>query len=163
MWASMKGLRPQATLLRNYTGTFHEDINTPTYILTSCPASWQSRILNDPTLAHIVTWGPRGDCLVVKDAHEFTNNILPGTFKHSNLASFVRQLNKYDFHKVRVCYLDLCSFDFIQSAIRSRMRMIPSPESVYVFFCSLTSDMITCRFRLTYFDIPTSTPADGTH
>ncbi|PSR72588.1 hypothetical protein PHLCEN_2v11581 [Hermanssonia centrifuga] len=59
------------------------------------------RILNDPTLAHIVTWGPRGDCLVVKDAHEFTNNILPGTFKHSNLASFVRQLNKYDFHKVK--------------------------------------------------------------
>lgn len=59
-----------------------------------------SRMLEDQSFADVVSWGPQGDCFVVKDMNEFTKSILPRMFKHSNFASFVRQLNKYDFHKV---------------------------------------------------------------
>ncbi|KXN87180.1 Transcription factor prr1 [Leucoagaricus sp. SymC.cos] len=59
------------------------------------------KMLEDPSFQSVVSWGPQGDCFVVKDMNEFTKSILPRMFKHSNFASFVRQLNKYDFHKVK--------------------------------------------------------------
>ncbi|KDR69209.1 hypothetical protein GALMADRAFT_924624 [Galerina marginata CBS 339.88] len=59
------------------------------------------KMLEDPAFQSVVCWGPLGDCFVVKDMNEFTKSILPRMFKHSNFASFVRQLNKYDFHKVK--------------------------------------------------------------
>ncbi|KAG8739475.1 kinase-regulated stress-responsive transcription factor skn7 [Ceratobasidium sp. 414] len=76
------------------------------------------KMLEDPQFSHVVTWGPQGDCFVVKDVTEFTKSILPRMFKHSNFASFVRQLNKYDFHKLKnaeaeaggMGYGDQCSF-----------------------------------------------------
>lgn len=59
------------------------------------------KMLDEPAFHHIVSWGRTGDSFVVKDMNDFTKLILPRHFKHSNFASFVRQLNKYDFHKVK--------------------------------------------------------------
>lgn len=58
-------------------------------------------MLEDKSYNHIVSWGINGETFVVKDPTEFSKIILPKHFKHSNFASFVRQLNKYDFHKLR--------------------------------------------------------------
>jgi len=60
------------------------------------------RLLEDQSYKNIISWGDNGDSFVVKDATEFSRNVLPKHFKHNNFASFVRQLNKYDFHKVKV-------------------------------------------------------------
>lgn len=59
------------------------------------------RMLEDNRDEHLVSWSPNGDSFTVKDMNEFTKIILPRMFKHSNFASFVRQLNKYDFHKIK--------------------------------------------------------------
>ncbi|GJJ12381.1 hypothetical protein Clacol_006622 [Clathrus columnatus] len=58
-------------------------------------------MLQDNAFNDIVSWTTSGDSFVIKDITEFTKSILPRMFKHSNFASFVRQLNKYDFHKVK--------------------------------------------------------------
>ncbi|KAI5997680.1 HSF-type DNA-binding-domain-containing protein [Pisolithus orientalis] len=59
------------------------------------------KILEDQSFPHIVSCGPNGGCFVVKDMNDFTKSILPRMFKHSDFASFIRRLNKYDLHKVK--------------------------------------------------------------
>jgi hypothetical protein len=46
-----------------------------------------------------VSWSNDGTALVVKKPTEFADSVLPCYFKHNNLASFVRQLNMYNFKK----------------------------------------------------------------
>ncbi|PWN31615.1 uncharacterized protein FA14DRAFT_150967 [Meira miltonrushii] len=59
------------------------------------------RMLDDTSYSTIVSWSPNGDSFIVRDMNDFTKYVLPRHFRHSNFASFVRQLNKYDFHKVK--------------------------------------------------------------
>ncbi|CAO1629517.1 unnamed protein product [Parajaminaea phylloscopi] len=58
-------------------------------------------MLDDASYSSIVSWSHTGDSFVVRNMNDFTKHILPRHFRHSNFASFVRQLNKYDFHKVK--------------------------------------------------------------
>ena len=88
-------------------------------------------MLEDTSFADVVSWGPQGDCFVVKDMNEFTKSILPRMFKHSNFASFVRQLNKYDFHKVRI---PICPS--------------PAPSSARVSFKRVPRRRCRCRLYL---------------
>ncbi|CCE92760.1 stress-responsive transcription factor HSF1 TDEL_0E05170 [Torulaspora delbrueckii] len=58
-------------------------------------------MLNDESNVNLIQWSKDGKSFIVVNREEFVHQILPKYFKHSNLASFVRQLNMYGWHKVQ--------------------------------------------------------------
>ncbi|KAH9450744.1 hypothetical protein Pst134EB_018264 [Puccinia striiformis f. sp. tritici] len=60
------------------------------------------KMLSEPESESVVGWGDQRTTLVIKDQILFQRDVLPKHFKHSNFASFVRQLNKYDFRKIKI-------------------------------------------------------------
>ena len=57
------------------------------------------QILENKDYKDIIEWSEDGKYFIVKNLHDFTENILPKYYKHNNYSSFIRQLNMYDFHK----------------------------------------------------------------
>lgn len=56
-------------------------------------------MLEDKTIQHLISWSNNGDSFVMSPSNEFSK-VLAQYFKHTNISSFVRQLNMYGFHKV---------------------------------------------------------------
>lgn len=56
-------------------------------------------MLEDSSLSHLIWWTASEDSFCLFPGEEFSN-VLAQYFKHTNIASFIRQLNMYGFHKV---------------------------------------------------------------
>ncbi|EMS50138.1 Heat stress transcription factor B-2a [Triticum urartu] len=52
-------------------------------------------MVDDPETDDTISWNESGTAFVVWRRAEFERDLLPKNFKHSNFASFVRQLNTY--------------------------------------------------------------------
>ncbi|XP_067903543.1 heat shock factor protein-like isoform X1 [Heterodontus francisci] len=57
-------------------------------------------LVEDQGTDDLISWSRNGTCFQVSNERQFAKEILPMYFKHNNMASFVRQLNMYGFHKV---------------------------------------------------------------
>jgi len=58
------------------------------------------KMVNNPDIDHLICWSEEGKSFIIRNQTEFAKLMLPHYYKHANMASFVRQLNMYDFHKV---------------------------------------------------------------
>ncbi|KAJ0538815.1 putative transcription factor HSF-type-DNA-binding family [Helianthus annuus] len=56
-------------------------------------------MVDDPLTDYLISWSRTGDSFIVWNEAEFTSELLPKYFKHSNYSSFQRQLNIYGFRK----------------------------------------------------------------
>ncbi|KAG2172244.1 hypothetical protein INT43_004785, partial [Umbelopsis isabellina] len=57
-------------------------------------------MIDDPSCQQLISWNYNGQSFIVCNVVEFSKDVLPKHFKHSNFSSFVRQLNMYGFHKI---------------------------------------------------------------
>ncbi|KAI1618586.1 two-component system, unclassified family, response regulator [Exophiala viscosa] len=56
-------------------------------------------MLEDRSIQHLISWSNTNESFVMSPSNEFSK-VLSQYFKHTNISSFVRQLNMYGFHKV---------------------------------------------------------------
>ncbi|KAM3137986.1 hypothetical protein pb186bvf_009881 [Paramecium bursaria] len=58
-------------------------------------------ILEDQVNNHIIQWSPAGDAFILVNQELLESKVLSRHFKHNHYSSFLRQLNMYDFQKIR--------------------------------------------------------------
>ncbi|KAK3877633.1 hypothetical protein Pcinc_017667 [Petrolisthes cinctipes] len=58
------------------------------------------RLVDDPNTNDLINWTQSGRSFLIQNQAIFARDLLPQYYKHNNMASFVRQLNMYGFHKV---------------------------------------------------------------
>lgn len=58
------------------------------------------RLVEDPDTNHLIYWQSDGRSFVIQNQAQFARELLPLNYKHNNMASFIRQLNMYGFHKI---------------------------------------------------------------
>jgi len=58
------------------------------------------KMVDNPETDLLISWTEGGNSFMIKNQAQFSRDLLPYYYKHSNMASFIRQLNMYGFHKV---------------------------------------------------------------
>ncbi|XP_068146584.1 heat shock factor protein isoform X1 [Drosophila tropicalis] len=58
------------------------------------------RLVDDAETDNLICWNKDGSSFIIQNQAQFAHDLLPLNYKHNNMASFIRQLNMYGFHKI---------------------------------------------------------------
>lgn len=58
------------------------------------------RLVDDAKTNNLICWSKDGRSFIIQNQAQFARELLPQNYKHNNMASFIRQLNMYGFHKI---------------------------------------------------------------
>ncbi|XP_049289745.1 homeobox protein 5 isoform X2 [Anopheles funestus] len=58
------------------------------------------RLVEDNETNDLISWSTDGRSFIIQNQAQFAKELLPLNYKHNNMASFIRQLNMYGFHKI---------------------------------------------------------------
>ncbi|XP_057962534.1 heat stress transcription factor A-8 [Malania oleifera] len=71
-------------------------------------------LVDDQSTDEVISWNQTSSSFVIWDMTQFTVQLLPKYFKHSNFSSFVRQLNIYGFRKIDSDRWEFANDEFVK-------------------------------------------------